>query len=201
MQINKQIFSSFCTVLYNFFNRISSRYNRIRTYWLCSVYHFPYSTSIGRNVSFKGVDDIHLSSNICFNQGCIIETWRRFKNYNFDSSIIIGDNCSFGEFTHITSCNKVLIGRNVLIGRFVLITDNSHGSFFDDLNIPPRDRTLYSKGPVIIKDNVWIGDKVSILSGVSIGENSIIATGAIVTKDVPANCIVAGCPAKIIKQK
>ncbi len=56
-----------------------------------------------------------------------------------------------------------------------------------------------SKGAVIIKDNVWVGEGVAILSGVTIGENAIIATNAVVTKDVPANSVVGGIPAKIIK--
>ena len=65
--------------------------------------------------------------------------------------------------------------------------------------MPPKLRRLYSKGPIVIGDNVWIGDKVIILDGVKIGNNSIIAAGTVVTKDVPDFCVVAGNPAKIIK--
>ncbi|MDR2406844.1 MAG: sugar O-acetyltransferase, partial [Bacteroidales bacterium] len=54
-------------------------------------------------------------------------------------------------------------------------------------------------GSVVIEDNVWIGDKVTILPGVHIGYGSIIGANAVVTKDVPANCVVGGNPAKIIK--
>ena len=80
------------------------------------------------------------------------------------------------------------------------ITDNSHGkSDYESLSIPPILRLLHSKGPVIIEDGVWIGDKVTILPGVRIGENSIIGANALVTKDVPANCVVGGVPAKLIK--
>lgn len=69
------------------------------------------------------------------------------------------------------------------------------------MEIPPTQRPVYSKGPVIIGNNVWIGDKATILPNVSIGNGAIIAANSVVTKDVPEYCIVAGNPAKIIKQK
>jgi acetyltransferase-like isoleucine patch superfamily enzyme len=64
----------------------------------------------------------------------------------------------------------------------------------------PIKRSLFSKGPVIIGDNVWIGDKATILPGVSIGNGAVIAANAVVTKDVPAYSVAAGNPARIIKQ-
>jgi acetyltransferase-like isoleucine patch superfamily enzyme len=175
-------------------------FRKLRNYFICYINDFPDSTSIGNNVNFHGTNYISLESGICFNRGCIIEAWDKYREYSYTPIIKIGKDCSFGEYTHITSCNRIVIGKNVLTGRFVLITDNSHGDF-NDINMPPRERPLYTKGPVVINDNVWIGDRVSILGGVTIGENSIVATGAIVTRDVPANSLVAGCPAKIIKQK
>ena len=63
----------------------------------------------------------------------------------------------------------------------------------------PSLRKLYSKGPVIIEDNVWIGEGVAILPNVIIGENSIIGANAVVTKDIPRNSVVGGNPAKIIR--
>ena len=96
---------------------------------------------------------------------------------------------------------KVVIGDGVLTGRFVLITDNAHGnSSFEETEISPLDRQVYSKGAVVVEKNVWIGDKATVLPGVSIGEGAIIAANAVVTKDVPAYTVVAGCPAKAIKR-
>ena len=67
------------------------------------------------------------------------------------------------------------------------------------MNISPYCRPLISKGPVIIEDNVWIGEKVSIMPGVHIGFGAIIAANAVVTTDIPSYCVVGGIPAKIIK--
>ena len=112
----------------------------------------------------------------------------------------IGDNCDIGEHNHITACNKISIGNGVLTGRYVYIGDNSHGSLdITESETPPALRRLVSKGEVIIEDNVWIGDKVAILSGVRIGKGSVIGANSVVTKDVPPYTIVAGCPAKIIR--
>ena len=62
------------------------------------------------------------------------------------------------------------------------------------------ERDLHSKGAVVIGKNVWIGDKVSILSGVTIGDNAVIGANSVVTKSVPEGCIVAGVPARVIKK-
>jgi acetyltransferase-like isoleucine patch superfamily enzyme len=72
--------------------------------------------------------------------------------------------------------------------------------FEDMINLAPAQRRLISKGPVIIENNVWVGEGVAIMPDITIGENSIIATNAVVTKDVPANCVVGGVPAVIIKK-
>ena len=92
------------------------------------------------------------------------------------------------------------IGKNLLTGRWVTITDNAHGTTnLCDVQVAPATRKLYSKGDVIIGNDVWIGDKATILPGVTIGNGAIIAANAVVTKDVPAYTVVGGNPAKIIK--
>ena len=119
----------------------------------------------------------------------------------FNPEIHIGENCCFGAWNHITSTNSIKIGNNVLTGKWVTITDNSHGETdIDTLRIEPLLREITSKGPVVIGDNVWIGDKATILPGVTIGDGAVIAANAVVTKDVPAYSVVGGNPAKIIKQ-
>ena len=64
----------------------------------------------------------------------------------------------------------------------------------------PLERPLISKGAVVIENNVWVGEGVVIMPGITIGENSIIGANSVVTKDVPKNTVVGGVPAKILKQ-
>ena len=89
----------------------------------------------------------------------------------------------------------------MLTGKWVTITDNSHGETDKDtLGMRPQKRTITSKGPVVIGNNVWIGDKATILPGVTIGDGAVIAANAVVTKDVPPYSVVGGNPAKVIKR-
>lgn len=129
---------------------------------------------------------------------CILTAWNTHGVVPF---IEIGDGFSLGEYTHITAIGHMKIGRNLLTGRWVTITDNSHGTTdYESLVIPPTQRAIVSKGDVSIGDNVWIGDKATILPNVTIGDGAVIAANSVVTKDVPAYCVVAGNPAKVIKQ-
>lgn len=131
----------------------------------------------------------------------ILTAWDKISSYTFSPRIKIGNNCNIGEFCHITAVNSITIGNGVLTGRWVTITDNSHGnSTYEELQIPPLERKVFSKGSVVIGDNVWIGDKATILPAVTIGKGSIIAANAVVSRDIPANVIAGGCPAKVIKQ-
>lgn len=115
--------------------------------------------------------------------------------------MFIGNNCSFGAYNHITCANRVAIGDSLLTGKWVTITDNSHGETDKStLEMRPQERPITSKGPVVIGNNVWIGDKATILPGVTIGDGAVIAANAVVTKDVPAYSVVGGNPAKVIKR-
>jgi len=115
--------------------------------------------------------------------------------------IKIGNHCSIGAKSHITAINGIEIGHHLLTGDNVLITDNAHGfSGCEMLNIPPTDRPLVSKGRVKIGDYVWLCDKVTILPGVTIGDNVIVGANSVVTSDIPDNCVVAGIPAKVVKR-
>ncbi len=130
-----------------------------------------------------------------------LTAWGRHNGCNYSPSISIGSNCQFGGYNHITAINRIEIGDGVLTGKFVTITDNSHGSLSDpsEFEISPIKRAVFSKGPVVIEDNVWIGDKVTILPNVRIGRGCVIGSNAVVTKDVPSYSIAVGNPAKIIK--
>ncbi|MEH0153021.1 DapH/DapD/GlmU-related protein [Limibacter armeniacum] len=112
---------------------------------------------------------------------------------NYGKNISLGERVFINHACSILDLGMVEIEDDVMIGPRVSITSENHP-------VPVRDRKTLVPGKVLIKKNVWIGAAVTILPGVTIGENSVVAAGAVVVKDVPANCVVAGVPAKVIKQ-
>lgn len=174
---------------------------KLYTTWLSKEFKsFGEHAAIGCSINLRGGNYISIGDNVGIGKRTILSAYDFYRGQSFDPEIFIGNNTSIGEDCHITAINRIVIGNDVLIGKKVTITDNSHGKTeLEQLIIPPIKRPLYSKGPVIIGDNVWIGDKATILPNVVIGKNSIIGANALVTKDVPENSVVGGVPAKIIK--
>lgn len=155
---------------------------------------------LGCQLQGDGNKNISIGDNTILVSHNILGCWKIQNGKTYAPHIIIGDNTAIGEYTQISAAKEVRIGNGVLTGRFVYISDNNHGtSSLTDMQKMPSMRDLYIKGPVIIEDNVWIGDKASILSGVTIGKGAIVACNAVVTKDVPPYSVVAGVPAKVIK--
>ena len=116
--------------------------------------------------------------------------------------LFIGRNVQLNDYVHIGAAESVTIGNNVLIASRVFITDHNHGSYSGENPSRPDDIQIgrpLSTSAVVIEDNVWIGEGAMILPGVRIGKNSIVGGGALVNKSVPANVIVAGSPARIVK--
>ncbi len=112
------------------------------------------------------------------------------------SRIEIGDDCSLNG-TLIHARNHVLIGKKCLFGPGTIILDNDSHNTSVDPEI--RRSGPVNESPVVIGNNVWVGMRSIIMKGVHIGDNSIIAAGSIVTKDVPSNQLFGGNPAKFIK--
>ena len=159
---------------------------------------------LGLSTKILGHRYIRIGNNVRVGDNSIITAWDSYNSMKFNPQLIIGSNTSIGEFAHITCINKVLLHKNIMIGKFLTITDNSHGdptkNIEKELSKNPKDRNLYSKGPVVICENVWIGDKVSIMPNVTIGRSSIVGANSVVTKNIPPFCIYAGNPAKLIKK-
>lgn len=163
----------------NIFNELSQEAIKI-TMEINSKYHTPdeivklFSKLIGKNVD---------------------STFRLFPPFYTDC----GKNISIGKNVFINACCKfqdqggIQIGDGVLIGHNVTLATLNHEQ-------NPNYRQNIIAKPIVIKDKVWIGSNATILQGVTIGEGAIVAANALITKDVPANTIVAGLPAKIIKE-
>lgn len=116
----------------------------------------------------------------------------------------IGANVAVNDYVHIGAVDSITIGDRVLIGSKVLITDHDHGSYgkagiHSDPRIAPDKRDL-AVAPVVIEDDVWIGESVSVLSGVRIGKGSVIGTMSTVTSNIPPYSLAIGSPARVIKQ-
>ena len=155
-----------------------------------------------QHIKTLGEGHIFIDEGTHFGEHSSLMAWERTcAGGDFHPEIQIGKNCSFGAWNNITATNRIRIGDNLLTGKWVTITDNSHGETdWKALQQAPLMRLVTSKGPVIIGNNVWIGDKATILPGVTIGDSAVIAANAVVTKDVPAYSVVAGIPAKVIKE-
>lgn len=111
---------------------------------------------------------------------------------NFGFNISIGSNCYFNYNVTVLDSFEVQIGNNVFVGPNVVISAVTHP-------LKASDRRNLQGGKTIIEDDVWIGAGAVILSKVIIHKGAVIGAGAVVTKDVPANTVVAGVPAKVIK--
>ncbi len=111
---------------------------------------------------------------------------------------IIGDYCNFNGL-HIHGHGKVTIGNYFHSGKSILIVNSNHK--FEHANAIPYDSNEYIHKEVVIEDFVWVGTRVTILGGVTLGEGCIVQSGAVVVKNVPKYAIVGGNPAQVFKTR
>ncbi|MEL7447483.1 MAG: acyltransferase [Pseudomonadota bacterium] len=109
-------------------------------------------------------------------------------------TISFGSGTGLNAFSRIVAFDRIEIGARCAIAQFVTILDHDH-SFTDN-----GAMSGYDTAPLRIGNDVWIGDKATVLKGVTIGDGAIVAAGAVVTRDVPAGSTVAGVPAKVIRE-
>lgn len=191
--------------LFSIFSVFSQPVRNIKTYLYSGFYSARFK-SFGKGSVIlpffqmtRGMDRIKIGCNCILGHNLQLTVWKN-EEYN-DAEIIIGSNTAIGDNSHITAYNRIIIGNNVLMGKRILITDNAHGASKKEiLDEAPSNRPIVSKGPVIIEDNVWIGEKVSVMPGVRIGKGSIIGANSVVTNNIPPYCVAAGIPAIIKKQ-
>ncbi|WP_110931852.1 sugar O-acetyltransferase [Paenibacillus bouchesdurhonensis] len=115
-------------------------------------------------------------------------------NCDFGYNITIGDHFYANTNCTILDCAKVTIGNNVLIGPNVSLYTPNHA-----MDAAERKAGYERSSPIHIGDNVWISGSVTIVPGVTIGDNTIIGAGSVVTKDIPANVVAAGVPCRVIR--
>lgn len=157
----------------NIWNRLSRKKGTIKIaqrYMLCK--------SLGADIG----DNVSIHDNVFF---------FNIENMKF------GNNVSVHPMCYFQASGGIEIGNDVSIAHGVTLMTQNHS--YTDRNIPIKDQPVVSK-PIIIEDNVWIAAKATVLYGRRIGKNSVVAAGAVVTKDEPPNTLVAGVPARVIKE-
>jgi maltose O-acetyltransferase len=148
-------------------------------------------------VRIDGIGDINIGDNVSLGYvmaPCVGSGEIMLQARDKGSVISIGDNTFFSNNVSIVARKHIQIGLSCLIGDNVSIVDAD----FHEVN-PERRRESGHVAPVYIGDNVWLGSRVMVLKGVSIGDHSVIAAGAIVTSDIPPRSLAAGIPARVIK--
>lgn len=159
---------------------------------------------INGTATIRGRKYIKFGKDIHIGGGIWIEAISHYYNQNFSPEISLGDGASFSNDVHISCIDRISIGSNTLIGSHVYIGDHGHGIYSGDRQSStkeaPTARRLGGGGPVIIGNNVWIGDNAVILGPTTIGNGSIIGANSVVRHNVPDGTIVAGIPAKKIKE-
>jgi acetyltransferase-like isoleucine patch superfamily enzyme len=149
----------------------------------------PLSVRLVGRVRLRGDGDVEFGQGVTL-VGDIVPI--EFVSYK-GSHISIGDHTFINYGASITAYKQVKIGRHCLLGHHLLILDrNEHG--IEQREVAPP------AAPVIIEDHVWIGSRAIILPGVRIGRHAAIGAGSVVTRDIPANCLAVGNPARVVRQ-
>jgi acetyltransferase-like isoleucine patch superfamily enzyme len=156
----------------------------------------------GLPIHFLGGKYINIGEKVTLGHDAELLAVYRWENCNqeFSPQIVLGDNVVLAPYSRIGCIDRVEIGDWTTIGQRVYITDHTHGDVsVEQLNLPPRHRPLYSKGPVKIGSYVHVGENSCIMPGVTIGDHSVIGAGSVVTHDIPPYSVAAGNPARVLK--
>jgi acetyltransferase-like isoleucine patch superfamily enzyme len=181
-------------ITYGFLGIINLIYFKIRT-----ILTFKNAKLIRFPIKIRGKRFISIDKGFVTGFNCRIDA---FSQGEKKILLSIGKNVQINDFVHIGAAESIIIGDNVLIASKVFISDHNHGNYQGlNQNSPetiPQERAIYSK-PVRIEKNVWLGESVSVLPGVIIGEGSIIGANSVVNNDIPKHSIAVGSPARVVK--
>lgn len=188
-------------------------------WWRFRLKRFVGLVLVGRNVSIRNPQYIAVGSNFVAEDYCEIQglsqqgivfgndvTIARFAvirpsgyyGREIGDGLRIGHNSNIGPYCYIGCSGYIEIGNNVLMGPKVIMSAENHN--FSRLDVPIKEQGITRK-PIIIQDDCWLGSNSVITAGVTIGKGSIIAAGAVVTKDVAPYSVVGGVPARVIKMR
>ena len=169
---------------------------------LRSKFVVPSARLIRLPLYLRGKKYIDWGTSLTTGRNCRIEVFR-LEDSQENPELIFGRNVQLNDYVHICVMRQVKIGDDVLVASHVYISDNSHGLYKGDVCSSPKEKPIdreYHASPVEIGNRVWIGEGVIVLPGVKIGDGAIIGAHSLVNTDIPAECIAAGSPARIIKK-
>ena len=171
---------------------------------------------VGNNTKIYNSKNISFGKNVTIDKNCIIDGYSKQKIVFGDCVTIgayskltttshfskygvglkMGNNCAVGDFTHFGASGGISIGNDVIMGSYISFHSENH--VFSDNSKLIREQGTISLG-IKIGNNVWVGAKVTFLDGCEVGNNSVVAAGAVVNSVFPDNCVIGGVPAKILK--
>jgi acetyltransferase-like isoleucine patch superfamily enzyme len=158
---------------------------------------------LGPGCTVIGSRFISFGANVYAQGHLWLEAVSTYKDQRFQPTLEIGDHVSISERVHVSCIERIQIGKRVLIGSNVYIGDHHHGLYNGPVQttpeVPPAFRPLGGGGPVIIGDDVWIGDNAVIVGPVSIGRGAIIGANSVVRSNLSERTMAAGAPARAIK--
>jgi acetyltransferase-like isoleucine patch superfamily enzyme len=169
-----------------------------------------------KNVRFLNKKNIFLEKNVTIEQSVVLDGYSQEKMFigesskigayseisctghfsNYGKGFSIGSNSGVGKFAFFGAAGGVKIGNDVIMGEYVSFHSQNHN--FQNKNQLIRDQGVFSKG-IKIGNNVWVGAKCTFLDGSIVGNNSVVAAGALVKDVFPDNVLIAGVPARVIK--
>lgn len=171
---------------------------------------------IGNNTKIQNPKNIVFGKSVTIDKNCIIDGYSSEKIIigdcvkigaystlsstshlsKYGKGLKIGNNSAVGQFTEFGAAGGIEIGNDVIMGSYVSFHSENH--IFGDSTKLIREQGVTSKG-IKIGNNIWVGAKVTFLDGCSVGNNSVVAAGAVVNGIYPENSIIGGVPAKVLK--
>ncbi len=157
---------------------------------------FGKSVTIGSYCEIDGYASEKIILGHCVKIGSYSKLLSTSHFSKFGKGLKMGNNSAIGDFTHFGAPGGIVIGNDVIMGSYISFHSENHN--FLDTSKLIREQGVNSKG-IILGNNIWVGAKVTFLDGCQVGDNSVVAAGAVVNGIYPANSIIGGVPAKVLK--
>jgi acetyltransferase-like isoleucine patch superfamily enzyme len=161
-----------------------------------SNFVFGTNVTIEKHTRLDGyaLEKIELGNNVKIGAYSNLLSTSHFSKYG--KGLKMGNNSAIGDFTHFGAPGGIVIGDDVIMGSYISFHSENHN--FSDTTKLIREQGVSSKG-IVLGNNIWVGAKVTFLDGSKIGNNSVVAAGAVVNGEFPDNVVIGGIPAKILK--